>query len=80
MDILERVKVVILQPLVSLAFFVAVAVFIWGIVQFISKADDPEGRETGKRHIIYGLIGLFIMVSVIGIINFIARTLGVPGV
>lgn len=44
---------------------VALIVFFWGLIQYIRK---PEA-ETGKKIMIAGLVGLFIMVSVWGIIR-----------
>jgi uncharacterized membrane protein len=72
--LLLRINQVILNPLIALAFAVAFVVFFWGIVQFVRKADDAEGRETGKRNIIYGIIGMVIMVSVFGIIQTVLQT------
>lgn len=55
-------------------FFVASAVFIWGIIQFISSAETDDGRVKGKRNILYGIIGIFIMISVYGILQLIVDT------
>ncbi|HXK39921.1 MAG TPA: hypothetical protein VJ837_03740 [Candidatus Paceibacterota bacterium] len=68
---------VVLQPIIFLLFGCAFVVFSWGLAVFIKNKDSDEGRETGKRTIIWGIVGMFIMASVFGIINVIAGTLGV---
>ncbi|MFH1978811.1 MAG: hypothetical protein ABII97_00260 [Patescibacteria group bacterium] len=55
----------------------AVAVFLWGIVRFLVSADSPEKRNSSKNLIIYGLIGLFVLVTFWGIIKIIAYTFNV---
>lgn len=64
----------VLNGLIPLLFLVATVVFLWGIVQFISAADNKEKREDGKQFIIYGLIGLFIMVAIWGLVNVLLGT------
>lgn len=76
--LLNKIIEVILQPIVVLMFVVALVVFFWGIVQFISKSNTDDGREKGKRNIVWGVVGMFIMFSVYGIIHFILQTFGIP--
>ena len=54
----------ILRPLVSVLIGVAMVYFIYGVVIFISSAGDESKREEGKKTIGWGLLALFIMVSV----------------
>jgi len=61
-----------------MGLLVALAVFFWGIVQFISDTDSNTAREEGKQNILWGIIGMFIMVSVYGIIRVILQTFGLP--
>jgi hypothetical protein len=71
MDIINKIEAEILYPLIGLLFAVAVAFFAWGIIDYIFNADSEDKRATGKRHIIWGLVGLFIMSAVVGIIQLI---------
>jgi uncharacterized membrane protein YjfL (UPF0719 family) len=57
-----------------LLFAVALMVFIWGIVQFISQTNNEEVRVKGKQHLVWGVVGLLIMVSVFGIMQIIVDT------
>jgi hypothetical protein len=55
----------------------ALLAFFWGLVKFIFSAGDAEKAKEGKSIMIYGIIALVVMVSVWGIVNFIASDLGV---
>ncbi|HRY30977.1 MAG TPA: hypothetical protein P5328_01125 [Candidatus Paceibacterota bacterium] len=72
---LSKIASVIVNPLIRLLFAVALVVFLWGIFNYIKGASNPEARETGRRHIIWGLIGMLIMVSVFGIIKLALDTI-----
>ena len=68
---------VLINPLVKLIFAGAVFYFIWGVFKYIRAADDPAERIQGGKHIMYGILGIFIMISVWGIISVLRSTLGV---
>ena len=70
-----NVKSQIVTPLIYLLFALALVYFFWGVMVFIQNADVPEKREEGYKHMIWGIIGIFIMVSAIGIINIITATI-----
>ena len=78
--LIGKVHQFIVEPLLLLLFGVAFVIFVWGIVEFIQNSESDDGRETGKRNMIWGIVGMVIMLSVFGIINIIAGTLGVEGV
>lgn len=66
---------VILNPLIRLMFAVALVVFLWGIIEYIKGAGSPDSRKKGTNHILWGLVGLFIMVSVYGILALFKNTI-----
>lgn len=74
---LGRVSANILNPLILLIFFVALLVFFWGIFQFVSSAAEGAERDKGKKKILYGLIGMFIMFSAYGLIRLVLDTFGI---
>ncbi len=67
----------IVKLVINLLMPLALAVFLWGVVKYIFSSGDEEKRKTAKDYIIYGLIGLFVLVAFVGIINVVASTLGV---
>lgn len=68
----------ILNMLVPVLIAAALVVFFWGLVQYIRH---PEGGEhgSGRSTMVAGLVSLFIMVSVWGIISLAQNALGVQG-
>jgi hypothetical protein len=70
-EYINKVSISILNPLISIAFVVAVVVFIWGIIQFINALNGGGDTKEGKSHMIWGIVGMTIMASTYGIITMI---------
>lgn len=77
-QLLGRINEHILNPTILLLFAIATVVFLWGLVQFLASAESDDARSLGKRKIVYGLIGMFIMMAVLGIIQILLNTFGIP--
>ncbi|MDD3693796.1 MAG: hypothetical protein PHC89_00115 [Candidatus Pacebacteria bacterium] len=77
---LGRLNDQIINPLIALAFAVALVYFVTGLFTFFKKESGSDSREKGKRHIVWGVIGMAVMISVFGIISFLTNTLGVGNV
>lgn len=65
--------------IVPILMSLAVLVFFWGIVKFISQAGDERAVEEGKGFIIYGLIGIFVIITLWGIVGFLQESFGLAG-
>lgn len=74
---LDKLQGAILFPLVSLMMGVALLVFLWGVFQYISQAESDEARKTGRKHMLFGIIGLVIMVSAFALLKIAAQTFGI---
>jgi len=79
-DVMFKINKVILNPLIEMSFVVALGVFLFGVMEFIRGADNEEQRSKGKQHMLWGIIGLLIMLSVFGIITLLTNTFGIQGV
>ena len=58
-------------------FALALLFFLWGLAKYIFAAGNEEAKESGKRIMIWGIIALFIMASVWGIVAFLQDLFGV---
>jgi hypothetical protein len=68
----------ILNVLVPILIVLAVIYFIWGVIKYVVSGDE-EDKAKGRSMIIYGLIGLVVIVGMWGIVNMLIGTLGVTG-
>ncbi len=66
----------IIQSLIPLIIGIAVIVFIWGILQYVIATDDDKRKEA-RMVMIYGIIVLFVMVSVWGLVELLGDTFGI---
>jgi hypothetical protein len=64
---------------------VAFLVFVWGVAKFIRAAGSGKDLKDSKNLLIWGAIGIFILVTIWGIISFLrsefgfdAGNLGIP--
>lgn len=71
-----KLNVAILYPLISLLIGIALLMFLWGVFVYMKNADNDEARKTGQRHMLFGIIGLVIMVSAFAILSVAAETFG----
>lgn len=68
--LLNRIVSNIINPAIVLLMAIAVIVFLWTVFKFITKADSPD-RKKNALGMMWSLIGLFIMISVYGIVNLV---------
>jgi hypothetical protein len=57
----------------------AVLAFFWGLVKYIASASDEAAKESGKNLMIWGMIALFVMVALWGILGWVQSNLGLSG-
>ena len=69
----------VVNPLVRLLFAAAVFYFVYGVFKFIKDKASGESVDIaqGANHVLWSTIGLFIMISVWGIIAVLRSTIGV---
>jgi len=74
--LMGSVNRIIINPLIFLLFALAVVYFLYGLVNYLLNSDSEEIRKSSKSHMLWGIIGMFIMISVFGIMSLILNTLG----
>ena len=73
---IAKISLNILNPIILLMFGVATLYFIYGVLQYIWNPDNEEARETGRQSMLWGIVGMFVMVSVFGIMRFLISSIG----
>ena len=66
----------LVQSVVVLVFVFAIVVFAWGIVKMISAAGNTEKLKQAKGIIWWGIIGMFVLATIGGIIAFLQSEIG----
>ncbi len=67
----------LVEQLIPIVIALGLLSFIWGLVQFIMSLGDEESKDVGKRRMVWGIITLFVIVSVWGIVNLLSEITGV---
>jgi uncharacterized membrane protein YidH (DUF202 family) len=73
--VIANIKANIINPIVVLLFSFALLYFLWGVFDFVRHSSSEDKRSDGKQHMLWGIIGMAIMVSAFGIINLICNTI-----
>jgi len=73
-----NVENLIIDPLIKFLFALAVVYFLYGVFQFLANQENEEKKTAGKQHMLYGVIGITIMMGVWFILDVILRTINIP--
>ena len=76
-DLFSYVSCIINKSVVPLIFALAVAMFVWGVVQYVINSDEEAKKAKGKQFMIWGIIALTVMVSVWGLVSILGGTFGI---
>ena len=71
-----------LNKVIPLLVLAATALFLWGVVRYLTAGGDETRLKEARGLIIYGILGLAVMVAVWGfvyiVIDFIFNTETIP--
>ena len=65
----------IINPLITLLFGLAVVYFLYGVFKFIGNQENEENKTDGKNHMLWGVIGIVIMMGAFTILNIVMEEL-----
>ena len=68
----------LLSTLSALLFGAAVVAFFYGVAKFIFSTGN-DGKAEGKSIMVWGIIGIFVMSAVYGLVGILADTFEVGG-
>ncbi len=74
--LVDMVNDAILFPVIALMSAIAFLVFLWGAFEYVRNADNDSARAAGQQHLLWGVIGLLVMLSAFAILNVAAGTFG----
>ena len=77
---IAHVNKIIINPLLIFLFSLALFYFLYGMFDFIANQENEEKKEAGKSHMLWGIVGIVIMLGVFTILNIIMKTFNIEGV
>ena len=57
-------------------FIIAISGFFVGLIKYVRHGDDAEKMSEGRKLMVYGILGLFFMVGIWGILGLFAVSEG----
>lgn len=81
-DLTAKLTTNVINPLIAILFALGFVLFMWGAAMYVwgwgAPGEKEKGLGAGKSHMVWGLVGMLIMVSAYGIINLAGSIIGVP--
>lgn len=68
----------LLNAMIPVMVALGVLYFFWGIIRYVI-AGDEEAKENGRSMMVYGIIGLSVIVGLWGLVNVVINTFGLSG-
>lgn len=76
-DLIDWGTCMLNQAVLPLLITLALIFVIVGIVKFIVNMDNEEARKQGKNFMIWGVVSLFVIMSVWGLVAILGNTFGI---
>lgn len=70
----------LINTILPIIIALALLYFFWGLAQFVLAAGDETKQGEAKSIMIWGIIALFVMISVWGLVNVLVDTFGLDTV
>lgn len=65
----------LINDLIPFAIGIGVLIFIFGLIKYVTAGADEDGRKGARDTIIWGIVVIFVMTAVWGLVNVIDNTL-----
>jgi hypothetical protein len=63
-----------MKGLFPLMIGLGLVMFLWGVFRFVRDSGDESSRTSGKKFMVWGLVGLFVMLCVWAFVEILAGT------
>lgn len=73
-DLINFFTCTLMNAVVPLLVALAVVGFVYGIIKFFLNPDNEEKRKDGKNFMFWGIVTLFVMVSIWGLVGIFSGT------
>lgn len=66
--------IAILNGVLIITMGIALVTFLWGVLTYTFGSKGADDKTKSKNFIMWGIVGLFVMISVWGIVNILTGT------
>lgn len=66
----------IFNPLIILFLGLAIVYFLWGVLKYVRHGESESDRTEGIMMMTYGIVAIFVMISVWGLVTILINTFG----
>lgn len=73
-DLIGYVTCILVKYVFALIVALGTLAFMYGVFQYVISSDDEGKKEKGRQYMIWGIIGLTVMVSVWGLVTILGDT------
>jgi len=70
----------LINLVIPLVIGIAVFLFLWGLIKYITAGGDYKSTAEARKFMLFGIIALFVMVSVWGLVGILVNTFFAGGV
>ncbi len=71
-QVLSSVVTEIFSPIYQAVVGVSIVYFFYGVAKYIFDMNNPEKKTNGRSHLLWGTVGMFIILSVGGILQVLS--------
>ncbi|MEI6580631.1 MAG: hypothetical protein WCO07_00465 [bacterium] len=73
-NLIGYVTCIINSSVIPLILALAIVMFVWGVVQYVINDAEEAKKEKGRMFMLWGIIGITVMVSVWGLVAIVGNT------
>lgn len=78
-DVIFTIQQTLNDFVLPFLFVLATVLFIWGVIMYIAQSDDETARKKARGLMMWGIIGLAVILTVWGITALLVKYFGVGG-
>lgn len=68
----------ILNTVIPILIVLGIVFFVWGVVMYV-MAKEEEAKKKGRNQMIFGIIGLVVIVAMWGLVGIVINTFDLSG-
>jgi len=73
-SLIDWATCLLMQSVVPLLVALSLAGFVYGVIKFFMNPDNEEKKKNGKSFMLWGIISLFVIVSIWGLVGILSNT------